>query len=47
MIFCMIITRIPVIKTVMNGGGVNILLSNKFKGIFLHKYYFPLWYLSD
>ena len=47
MIFYMSIPRIPFVAYMMNGSYAEISLKNIIKGIFLHEYYFPLWYLKE
>lgn len=48
MIFYMTITRIPMLSNLMNNGEkISINFSNIFAGIFMHKFYFPFWYMKD
>lgn len=48
MCFYMLVTRIPFISNLMNSGSViEISVENIVKGVFLHSFYFPFWYLKD
>ncbi len=46
-LFYMTIPRIPLVGSMMNSVVVDFSFSNLLKGIFLHEYYFPLWYLAS
>lgn len=46
-LFYMFVPRIPQIGSLMNGSAVDITILNMLRGIFLHKYYFPFWYLAS
>lgn len=48
MLFYMCVTRIPVISNMMNSSfTVPISIQSIYKGIVLHEYYFPFWYLQN
>lgn len=46
-LFYMLVPRIPKIGSLMNGSAVDITALNILKGVFLHEYYFPFWYLAS
>lgn len=45
-IFYMLIARLPLISTMMRNEPMEISLANIGRGVFLHKAYFPLWYIA-
>lgn len=48
MVFYFTVTNVPFLSALMNNGKViEITISNIVEGLFLHKYYFPFWYLQD
>lgn len=46
-LFYMFIPRIPLVDSIMNGTYVDMSFGNILRGILVHEYYFPLWYLKD
>lgn len=45
-VYYLFIARIPVVSQFMNGTADQITLGNILGGVFLHKYYYPFWFLS-
>lgn len=48
MLYYVVVTRIPFVLRVMNDPEiVEVTVENVVKGMLIHKYYFPFWYLHD
>ena len=48
MLFFMIVTRLPVLSSMINEGKVvPITARNIFEGVFLHRYYIVFWFMQD
>lgn len=48
LLFFLIVTRLPGISLMINGGQVvSITMKNIFEGIFLHKFYIVFWFMQD
>lgn len=44
-VYYLFIARIPVVSAAMNGAADDISINNILLGVFLHKYYYPFWFL--